>query len=319
MFSARGARTVGLLAIATAALAILVGSPWTVDVAGAQDEPIVGLDGKPIDEPLVGLDGKPIEPPSVAVEAAPVEAPATPTEAQVGGQFSTPSVTPPRPPDTPSVTETGDATGADDAVSIVVVLTVLAVVPTVLVLATSFTRILIVLSLTRNALGLQGVPPNQVLIGLSLFLTLFVMGPAVSQANDESLQPFLAGEIEQSEAFEKGIEPFRVFMLDQVREKDLSLFVDMSGLEEPETPEDVPLTTLIPAFLVGELRAAFIIGFVIFVPFLVVDLLTSATLMSMGMVMLPPVVISLPFKLLLFVMIDGWALLVPTLVGTFEI
>lgn len=314
-----GASAARLLGFVVLSLLAIVASPWSLDTAVAQDEPRVGLDGLPIEEPLFGLDGKPIEGPAVDLDRVPVEIPAVPREAQVDGQFSEPSVTPPRPPDDPTVTDTAADTGGDDAVSIIVVLTVLAVVPTVLVLATSFTRILIVLSLTRNALGLQGVPPNQVLIGLSLFLTLFVMGPTVSQANEESLQPFLAGEIEQSEAFETGLEPFRAFMLDQVREKDLSLFVDMSGLEEPETPEDVPLTTLIPAFLVGELRAAFIIGFVIFVPFLVVDLLTSATLMSMGMVMLPPVVISLPFKLLLFVMIDGWALLVPTLVGTFEV
>ena len=207
----------------------------------------------------------------------------------------------------------------DSALSIVVVLTALALVPTILIIATSFTRIVIVLGLTRNALGLQGVPPNQVLIGLAVFLTLFVMAPTMSEANDAALQPYLDGEIEFGEAYELGVEPFREFMLAQVREEDLSMFIDMSPDAAPATPEEVAITTLAPAFIVSELRAAFIIGFIIFIPFLVVDMIVSATLMAMGMVMLPPVVISLPFKILLFVMVDGWFLLVPTLLRSFEV
>ena len=207
----------------------------------------------------------------------------------------------------------------DSALSIVVVLTALALVPTILIVATSFTRIVIVLGLTRNALGLQGVPPNQVLIGLAVFLTLFVMAPTLSEANDVALQPYLDGELEFGEAYDLGIEPFREFMFSQVREEDLAMFIDMSPGVAPERPEDVPITTLAPAFIVSELRAAFIIGFIIFIPFLVVDMIVSATLMAMGMVMLPPVVISLPFKILLFVMVDGWFLLVPTLLRSFEV
>jgi len=192
-------------------------------------------------------------------------------------------------------------------------------VPSVLIMATSFTRIVIVLGLTRNALGLQGVPPNQVLIGLAVFLTLFVMGPTLQEANDAALQPYLDGQLEFGEAYDLGVEPFRGFMLEQVREEDLDMFLDLSAGERPTTPEEIPLTTLAPAFLISELRAAFIIGFIIFIPFLVVDMIVSATLMAMGMVMLPPVVISLPFKILLFVMVDGWFLLVPTLLRSFEV
>ena len=215
-----------------------------------------------------------------------------------------------------SITVDDGAGGSSQPLTIVLVLTVLALAPTLLILLTSFTRIIIVLGITRNALSLQGIPPNQVLIGLSLFLTLFVMAPVFEEANEVALQPLLNEEISQSEAFELGIQPFRAFMLDQVREADLAMFVDLAG-EEADTPEDVPLTTLIPAFVMSELRAGFIIGFLVFVPFLVIDIVVSATLMSMGMVMLPPVVISLPFKLLLFVIVDGWSLLVPTLVTSF--
>lgn len=200
--------------------------------------------------------------------------------------------------------------------TIVLILTVLALAPTLLILLTSFTRIIIVLGITRNALSLQGIPPNQVLIGLALFLTIFVMAPVLEEVNDEALQPLLNEEISQGEAFELGIEPFRTFMLEQVREADLEMFVELSGADV-DSPDDVALTTLIPAFVMSELRAGFIIGFLVFVPFLVIDIVVSATLMSMGMVMLPPVVISLPFKLLLFVIVDGWALLVPTLVTSF--
>ena len=215
-----------------------------------------------------------------------------------------------------SVTIDDGEGGSSQPLTIVLVLTVLALAPTLLILLTSFTRIIIVLGITRNALSLQGIPPNQVLIGLSLFLTLFVMAPVFEEANEVALQPLLNEEISQTEAFELGIEPFRAFMLDQVREADLAMFVDLAD-EEVTTPEDVSLTTLIPAFVMSELRAGFIIGFLVFVPFLVIDIVVSATLMSMGMVMLPPVVISLPFKLLLFVIVDGWSLLVPTLVTSF--
>jgi len=196
-------------------------------------------------------------------------------------------------------------------------LAVVSLTPAMLILLTSFTRIIIVLGLTRNALNLNGIPPNQVLIGLSLFLTLFVMGPVFSQVNHDAVQPFMKGEITQAQAYTKGIEPFRGFMLKQTRQKDIAMFVKLAGQKRPATPKDVSTATLIPAFVISELRAAFIIGFVIFIPFLVIDMVVSATLMSMGMVMLPPVLISLPFKLLLFVVMDGWLLVVQSLVKSF--
>jgi flagellar biosynthetic protein FliP len=267
-----------------------------------------------------GTAGAQEQPEGDLIETEPTQPipPTDPDPSDVGTQ------TPIQPPTAPVVGEPEagvdtDGSTEDSAVSIVVVLTALALVPTVLIVATSFTRIVIVLGLTRNALGLQGVPPNQVLIGLAVFLTLFVMAPTLSEANDEALQPYLDGEIEFGEAYDLGVEPFREFMLSQVREEDLMMFIDMSPEAEPATPEEVPLTTLAPAFIVSELRAAFIIGFIIFIPFLVVDMIVSATLMAMGMVMLPPVVISLPFKILLFVMVDGWFLLVPTLLRSFEL
>ena len=211
-----------------------------------------------------------------------------------------------------------DGTSAtSQPLTIVLLLTLVSIVPALLILMTSFTRIVIVLGLTRNALNLNGVPPNQVLIGLSLFLTLFVMGPVFSKVNTQAIQPFMKGEITQSQAFDKGMKPMREFMLKQARQKDVALFVKLSGEKRPSSPSKVSNTTLIPAFVISELRAAFIIGFVIFIPFLVIDMVISASLMSMGMVMLPPVLISLPFKLLLFVVMDGWLLVVQSLVKSF--
>ena len=207
--------------------------------------------------------------------------------------------------------------GSSQPLTIVLVLTVLALAPTLLIMLTAFTRTIIVLGITRNALSLQGIPPNQVLVGLALFLTIFVMSPVLAEANEEALQPLLNDEITQAEAFDRGVDPFKKFMLKQVRESDLQMFVDLAD-DDATNPDEVELTTLIPAFVMSELRAAFIIGFLVFVPFLVIDIVVSATLMSMGMVMLPPVVISLPFKLLLFVIVDGWSLLVPTIVDSFQ-
>ena len=216
----------------------------------------------------------------------------------------------------PDLREVGDG-GTTDPITLVLLLGSLSLLPGLLIMVTAFTRIVIVLGFTRSALGTQGVPPNQVLIGLALFLTFFVMGPALSEANDTALQPYLAGTITQGEAFEKGMAPFREFMLEQVREKDLQLFVDLSRAEQPATPADVATTTLIPAYVIGELRAAFLIGFVVFVPFIVLDLVISAALSAMGMAMLPPSLISLPFKLLLFVAVDGWYLITSSLVRSF--
>lgn len=202
-------------------------------------------------------------------------------------------------------------------VVIILLMTVLAVAPALLVLGTSFTKIIVVLSLTRNALGTPSIPPNQVLAGLALFLSLFVMSPTMSKINHDGVQPYLKGEKSQSQAAQDGVQPLRSFMLKQTRAPELANMVAMSKQEKPKKPADVPLTTLIPAFVLSELKSAFIIGFVIFVPFLVIDLVVSSSLMSMGMMMLPPVLISLPFKLLLFVMIDGWDLITRALVTSY--
>ncbi|MCL3860871.1 flagellar type III secretion system pore protein FliP [Actinotalea sp. K2] len=203
--------------------------------------------------------------------------------------------------------------------SIVVLLTItlLSVAPSLLLMMTSFTKIFVVLALTRNAMGLTGVPPNQVLAGLTLFLSLFIMAPVISDVNETGVQPYLAGDATFAEAVEVGSDPLRTFMLGQTREADLALVTRTADLPNPETPEAVPMTSLIPAFMLSELRSAFIIGFVIFVPFLVIDLVVAASLMSMGMMMLPPVMVSLPFKLLLFVLVDGWGLIVTALVGSY--
>ena len=204
------------------------------------------------------------------------------------------------------------------SIVIILLLTVLAVAPAMLVMLTSFTRIVIVLSLTRNALGLPSIPPNQVVIGLSLFLSLFVMAPTLSKMNEVALQPMLDGKIDFSQAYDRAQVPLRDFMLNQTRRGELNLFINASGDKPPSSREKVPMSTLIPAFILSELKTAFIIGFVIFIPFLIIDLVVSSTLMSMGMFMLPPVLVSLPFKLLLFVMVDGWALVVSSLITSFH-
>lgn len=212
---------------------------------------------------------------------------------------------------------TGTGEAPSQSILLLVGLAVLSLAPSLVIMLSSFTRIVIVLSLTRNALGLQGIPPNQVLVGLALFLSLFVMGPTLNQVNEEALQPYLAGELDQGEAFDTASGPIKVFMLDNTRTDELELMINASGEDRPETRQDVSLTTLIPAFLLSELKTAFIMGFVIFVPFLVIDLVVSAVLMSLGMMMLPPVFVSLPFKLLLFVMVGGWSLIVETLLASF--
>ena len=224
----------------------------------------------------------------------------------------------PSPAPTPAV-DIRNGTGAlSQPVTLVLLLGSLSLLPGLLIMVTAFTRIVIVLGFTRSALGTQGVPPNQVVIGLALFLTLFVMGPQFSKVNADAVQPFLKGKITQQQAYDKGIEPFREFMLKQVREKDLQMFVDLSGKKAPKNQKDVPTTTLIPAFVISELRAAFLIGFIVFIPFIVIDLVVSAALSAMGMAMLPPSLISLPFKLLLFVAVDGWYLVVSSLVRSFH-
>jgi flagellar biosynthetic protein FliP len=196
-------------------------------------------------------------------------------------------------------------------------LTLLSLVPAILLTCTSFTKILVVLGLTRNALGLQQIPPNQVLAGLALFLSLFIMSPVLKQMNAEGVQPYLSGAKTQTQAFEDGVEPLRGFMLKQTGDKEIALLTDVAHRAKPDKPSDVALTTLIPAFILSELKQAFIIGFMIFIPFLVIDIVVSAGLMSLGMMMMPPVMVSLPFKLLLFVLVDGWALIIKALVQSY--
>ena len=234
---------------------------------------------------------------------------------------------PPTPPTSPtdpagdqgtlSVYVDGDRAKPSSSVVVLLGMTVLSVAPALLLMMTSFTKIFVVLGLTRNALGLTNVPPNQVLAGLALFLSLFIMQPVLSQVNDLALQPYLDGSIDFTTAVEVATGPLRDFMLAHTREDDIALMTRISDNPNPETAASTPILTVIPAFMLSELRAAFIIGFVIFVPFLVIDLVVSSALMSMGMMMLPPVMISLPFKLLLFVLVDGWALIITQLVGTY--
>lgn len=200
---------------------------------------------------------------------------------------------------------------------IMLLLTVLSLAPAVLVLVTAFTRIVIVLSFVRNALAIPQLPPNQVIIGMSLFLTFFVMAPTWNQVNTQALQPYLRGEIDQQMAYDKGIVPVREFLFGQTRERDLALFVELSDLSRPKTRDDIPTYVLIPAFIISELKTAFQMGVIIFVPFLIIDMVVASALMSMGMMMLPPSIISLPFKLLLFVMVDGWHLIIRSLVMSF--
>lgn len=212
----------------------------------------------------------------------------------------------------------GAGTGSLSAtLQILLVLTVITLAPSILIMMTSFIRIIIVLHFSRSALGLQTTPPNQVLIGLALFLTLFIMAPTFSKINAQAIEPLSAGTISQEEAFDRGLEPIRDFMIRQTNEKDLTLFLDIAGISEVNGPADVPTTVLIPSFILSELRTAFIIGFLIYLPFIIIDMVVASTLMSMGMMMLPPTTISLPFKILLFIMADGWNLIVGQVVKTF--
>jgi flagellar biosynthetic protein FliP len=204
-------------------------------------------------------------------------------------------------------------------VQLLLLLGLLSVLPGILLVATSFTRILIVLGFIRNALGTPSMPPNQLLVGIALFLSLFVMAPTIKAVNDQAITPYRQDKITQEQAIERGLEPVRTFMFEQTRESDLALFINLSDEERPKTRADVPTHVLIPAFIISELKTAFQIGFLIYLPFLIIDMIVSATLMSMGMMMLPPVLISLPFKILLFVLVDGWHLVVQSLLASFNV
>jgi len=268
--------------------------------------------------------------PDAAVRSGlPVAVPVAP--AAVGSVPAAPAAPDPAGPSAPkgpaakAGTARGDSTVSlsvpgqpSQIVQIILLVTVLGVAPAVLLLCTAFTKIVVVLSLVRSAIGTQSVPPNQVLVGLALFLSLFVMGPTFDAMQSQGVAPYTKGTKTIEQAYTDGVKPLRAFMLAHTRSEEIALMTKASGDAAPKTKDDVELRTLVPAFVLSELRAAFIIGFVVFVPFLVVDIVVSAVLMSLGMVMLPPSLISLPFKLLLFVLVDGWSLVVTTLLGSYH-
>lgn len=204
------------------------------------------------------------------------------------------------------------------SLQVLLTLTVLSLAPSILIMMTSFTRIIIVLSFLRSAMGTQQMPPNQILVGLALFLTFFTMSPYFEQVNQSALQPMLTGAINQETAMTEAMKPMREFMFKQTRENDLALFVNLSESPRPNSPEDVPTSVLIPSFVISELKTAFQIGFLIYIPFIVIDMVVASTLMAMGMMMVPPVMISLPFKILLFILVDGWHLIVRSLITSFN-
>ena len=215
--------------------------------------------------------------------------------------------------------ETDDPKDMAVIIEILLIFTILSVAPAILLMTTCFTRLVIAFSFLRSAMGTQQMPPTQVLIGLSLFLTLFIMSPVLRQINDQAVKPFMAEEVNLEQAFNAGLQPLRGFMFKQTREKDLALFLSMAKLEKPANKNEVPSSILIPAFMISELKTAFQIGFILFLPFLVIDMVVASVLLSMGMMMLPPVMVSLPFKLLLFVLVDGWHLIVGSLVQSFGV
>jgi flagellar biosynthetic protein FliP len=211
-----------------------------------------------------------------------------------------------------------DASSVSTSVKLLLLLTVLSLAPSILILMTCFTRVIIVLGFVRTSLATQQMPPTQVLVGLALFITFFVMAPTFQEVNEKALTPLFKEEIQLEEAYERASVPFKEFMSQHTRQKDLELFLAYAKMERPKSIEDIPLTALVPAFAISEIKTAFQIGFMIFIPFLVIDMIVASVLMSMGMMMLPPVMISLPFKILLFVLVDGWYLVVKSLLQSFE-
>jgi len=237
---------------------------------------------------------------------------ATSIETQAGGDPSE------RPALTLKIEGVESPASMDVALKIVLFMTVVSLAPAVLILLTSFTRIVIVLGFLRQAIGANQAPSNQIIIGLALFLTCVIMAPVFHQLNTEAIQPFLNNELTQSEALAKAKEPLKEFMLTQVREKDVALFLDLTGGETPAEPKDLSMLVVVPSFVISELKTAFQMGFILFIPFLIIDMVVASVLMSMGMMMLPPILISLPFKILLFVLVDGWFLVVRSLVTAFQ-
>jgi flagellar biosynthetic protein FliP len=265
---------------------------------------------------------------AVLPAAAATAAPAPAATSAAAPDVRMPDVPGPNGPDGPKGTKNGtdtsvtvDLGGLTDkpstSVTVIIAMTLLSLLPAILLTCTSFTKILVVLGLTRNALGLQQTPPNQVLAGLALFLSLFIMGPVLSDINDAGVQPYLHGTKTSAQAWDSGVKPLKSFMLDHTNKDELTLLTTVAKRDLPKDRNDVSMATLVPAFVLSELKQAFIIGFIIFIPFLVIDIVVSGALMALGMMMMPPVMVSLPFKLLLFVMVDGWALVIKSVVASY--
>ena len=252
-----------------------------------------------------------------AVETPPEPVTTTPPAVAPVSVPAPASGTPATPPGMTITMSPGTSGGFGQALTLLLVITALAVAPAFLMMMTSFTRVIIVLGFVRRALGTQTLPPNQVMLGLALFLSLFIMAPTIKRLNDQALQPYMADQISQQVAVERASDAAKDFMLKHTRKNDLALFIRMANQARPQGPKDVSLLTLIPAFITSEIKTAFQMGFVIFLPFLVIDLVVSAVLMALGMMMLPPVMVSLPFKILLFVLVDGWVLLLQSLVASY--
>ncbi len=216
------------------------------------------------------------------------------------------------------IEESSDSNDLSVTLQILLLLTVLTLAPAIIIMLTSFVRIVVVFSFLRHAIGTHQMPPNQLLVGLAIILTAFIMAPTLTKVNETALQPYLNSEISQKEAYDLGIEPIREFMLKQVREKDLALFVSLSGIPQPKSPADLPTHIIIPGYVISELRIAFQISFILFIPFLIIDMVVASVLMSMGMLMLPPIMVSLPFKILLFVLVDGWYLIISSVITSFH-
>ncbi|WP_342434038.1 flagellar type III secretion system pore protein FliP [Neobacillus sp. FSL H8-0543] len=212
----------------------------------------------------------------------------------------------------------GDVEGTSLSIKLILLLTILSVAPSILLLMTSFTRIAIILSFVRTALGTQQMPPNQVIMGLAIILTFFIMGPTFEEVNDQALQPFLDGKLSQEDALDQAVSPMKEFMAKQTRENDLKLFLEYRETKDIQSVQDIPLSALVPAFAISELKTAFQMGFLIFIPFLIIDMIVASVLMAMGMMMVPPSLISLPFKILLFILVDGWHLVVQSLFVSFK-
>lgn len=298
----------------------LAGNPGTSLLGNVAQRPAAEPTAAPADEPTSGPTSEQTSAPSAEPTSSQVLAPGAPADDPTPGPTG-----PAGPRGTGNGTDTGvtvDLSGLTDkpstSVTVIIAMTLLSLLPAILLTCTSFTKILVVLGLTRNALGLQQTPPNQVLAGLALFLSLFIMAPVLGSINDSGVQPYLKGEKTSSQAFSDGVKPLKTFMLDHTDDDELRLLTNVADRKLPKNREDVSMATVVPAFVLSELKQAFIIGFIVFIPFLVIDIVVSGALMALGMMMMPPVMVSLPFKLLLFVLVDGWALVIKSLVASYN-